>query len=160
MISVPDLDAALEWGRQIAEITALPCRGVATAQHPGGSASAGEAEPVPMTVPGPDIERVFREEYGRAVSVLVRVFGDIDIAEDAVQDAFARGRAALARRRPAAEPGRLDHHHRPEPGDRPAAPRGVAARPARRRPRCCTPARQQRTPNPPRRGPCATTGSG
>jgi RNA polymerase sigma-70 factor (ECF subfamily) len=41
-------------------------------------------------VPGPDIERVFREEYGRAVSVLVRVFGDIDIAEDAVQDAFAR----------------------------------------------------------------------
>jgi RNA polymerase sigma-70 factor, ECF subfamily len=31
---------------------------------------------------------VFREEYGRAVAVLVRVFGDIDIAEDAVQDAF------------------------------------------------------------------------
>ncbi|MGI8446860.1 MAG: RNA polymerase sigma factor [Streptosporangiaceae bacterium] len=46
--------------------------------------------PVPVTVPGPDIEGVFREEYGRAVSVLVRVFGDIDIAEDAVQDAFAR----------------------------------------------------------------------
>ena len=46
-----------------------------------------------MTVPGPDIERVFREEYGRAVSVLVRVFGDIDIAEDAVQDAFARATA-------------------------------------------------------------------
>ncbi|MDX6333514.1 MAG: hypothetical protein QOG05_854 [Streptosporangiaceae bacterium] len=41
-------------------------------------------------MPGPDIERVFRAEYGRAVSVLVRVFGDIDIAEDAVQDAFAR----------------------------------------------------------------------
>jgi RNA polymerase sigma-70 factor (ECF subfamily) len=35
-----------------------------------------------------DIERVFREEYGRAVAVLVRVFGDIDIAEEAVQDAF------------------------------------------------------------------------
>jgi RNA polymerase sigma-70 factor (ECF subfamily) len=32
---------------------------------------------------------VFRAEYGRAVAVLVRVFGDIDIAEDAVQDAFA-----------------------------------------------------------------------
>jgi RNA polymerase sigma-70 factor, ECF subfamily len=31
---------------------------------------------------------VFREEYGRAVAVLVRVFGDIDIAEEAVQDAF------------------------------------------------------------------------
>ena len=34
------------------------------------------------------IERVFSEEYGRAVAVLVRVFGDIDIAEEAVQDAF------------------------------------------------------------------------
>lgn len=32
---------------------------------------------------------MFREEHGRAVAVLVRVFGDIDIAEDAVQDAFA-----------------------------------------------------------------------
>ena len=39
--------------------------------------------------PAPDIERVFREQYGRAVSVLVRVFGDIDVAEEAVQDAFA-----------------------------------------------------------------------
>jgi RNA polymerase sigma-70 factor, ECF subfamily len=32
---------------------------------------------------------VFRQEHGRAVAVLVRVFGDIDIAEDAVQEAFA-----------------------------------------------------------------------
>jgi RNA polymerase sigma-70 factor, ECF subfamily len=35
-----------------------------------------------------EIERVFREEYSRAVAVLVRVFGDIDLAEEAVQDAF------------------------------------------------------------------------
>ncbi|HKF75090.1 MAG TPA: RNA polymerase sigma factor [Candidatus Dormibacteraeota bacterium] len=40
-------------------------------------------------VPASEIERVFREEYGRAVAVLVRVFGDIDVAEEAVQDAFA-----------------------------------------------------------------------
>ena len=39
--------------------------------------------------PAPDVGRVFREQYGRAVSVLVRVFGDIDVAEEAVQDAFA-----------------------------------------------------------------------
>src|ERR1700716_674607 len=39
-------------------------------------------------VEGSEIERVFREEYGRAVAVLVRAFGDIDIAEEAVQDAF------------------------------------------------------------------------
>jgi RNA polymerase sigma-70 factor (ECF subfamily) len=41
-----------------------------------------------------EIERVFREEYGRAVAVLVRVFGDIAAAEEAVQDAFT---AALER---------------------------------------------------------------
>ena len=35
-----------------------------------------------------DIERVFREEYGRAVAVLVRYFGDIDLAEEAVQEAL------------------------------------------------------------------------
>jgi RNA polymerase sigma-70 factor (ECF subfamily) len=34
------------------------------------------------------IERVFRAEYGRAVAVLVRLCGDIDLAEEAVQDAF------------------------------------------------------------------------
>jgi RNA polymerase sigma-70 factor (ECF subfamily) len=36
-----------------------------------------------------DIARVFRAEYGRAVAVLVRTLGDIDLAEDAVQEAFA-----------------------------------------------------------------------
>jgi RNA polymerase sigma-70 factor, ECF subfamily len=34
------------------------------------------------------IERVFRSESGRAVATLVRFFGDIDLAEEAVQDAF------------------------------------------------------------------------
>ena len=41
-----------------------------------------------VEIEGPEIERVFREEYGRAVAVLIRAFGDIDIAEKAVQDAF------------------------------------------------------------------------
>ena len=35
-----------------------------------------------------EIERVFRQESGRAIASLVRYFGDIDIAEEAVQDAF------------------------------------------------------------------------
>ncbi|MDQ3716117.1 MAG: RNA polymerase sigma factor [Actinomycetota bacterium] len=39
-------------------------------------------------LPAQELERIFRTEYGRAVAVLVRVFGDIDIAEEAVQDAF------------------------------------------------------------------------
>ncbi|MFF7976303.1 sigma-70 family RNA polymerase sigma factor [Streptomyces sp. NPDC007905] len=37
----------------------------------------------------PGIEAAFRAEYGRAVSVLVRFLGDIGLAEEAVQDAFA-----------------------------------------------------------------------
>ncbi len=36
---------------------------------------------------------MFREEYGRAVAVLVRVFRDIDVAEEAVQDAFTTAAA-------------------------------------------------------------------
>jgi RNA polymerase sigma-70 factor, ECF subfamily len=35
------------------------------------------------------IGRIFREESGRSVATLIRSFGDIDIAEDAVQEAFA-----------------------------------------------------------------------
>jgi RNA polymerase sigma-70 factor (ECF subfamily) len=34
------------------------------------------------------VERVFREAYGQAVDTLIRHFGDITLAEDAVQDAF------------------------------------------------------------------------
>jgi RNA polymerase sigma-70 factor (ECF subfamily) len=35
------------------------------------------------------IGRIFREEYGRAVASLVRFLGDIDLAEEAIQEAFA-----------------------------------------------------------------------
>ena len=35
------------------------------------------------------VDRLFREEQGRAVATLIRVLGDFDLAEDAVQEAFA-----------------------------------------------------------------------
>ncbi|MEU8230078.1 RNA polymerase sigma factor [Actinoplanes sp. NPDC048967] len=35
-----------------------------------------------------ELTDVFRAEYGRAVAVLTRVLGDLDLAEEAVQDAF------------------------------------------------------------------------
>jgi RNA polymerase sigma-70 factor (ECF subfamily) len=38
---------------------------------------------------GAALERAYRESYGRALATLVRVFGDIDLAEDAVAEAFA-----------------------------------------------------------------------
>jgi RNA polymerase sigma-70 factor (ECF subfamily) len=45
-----------------------------------------------------DVGRVFREEHGRAVAVMVRVLGDIELAEEAVQEAFVEA----ARRWPTA----------------------------------------------------------
>jgi RNA polymerase sigma-70 factor (ECF subfamily) len=36
-----------------------------------------------------EVTRIFREESGRSVATLIRVVGDIDLAEDAVQEAFA-----------------------------------------------------------------------
>jgi RNA polymerase sigma-70 factor (ECF subfamily) len=41
-----------------------------------------------VTADTTDIEAVFRSESGRAVASLVRYFGDIDVAEEAVQEAF------------------------------------------------------------------------
>ncbi len=35
------------------------------------------------------VEQVFRDEWGHAVAILTRVLGDLELAEDAVQDAFA-----------------------------------------------------------------------
>ena len=41
-----------------------------------------------MSVAAATIEQVFREESGQAIATLVRLFGDIDVAEEAVQEAF------------------------------------------------------------------------
>jgi DNA-directed RNA polymerase specialized sigma24 family protein len=37
---------------------------------------------------GAEVGRIFRQESGRSVAALIRIFGDLDLAEDAVQDAF------------------------------------------------------------------------
>lgn len=57
--------------------------------EPGGRPqSAPPPEPGGAPAAEVDVARVFREEYGRAVAVLTRLLGDIDAAEDAVQEAF------------------------------------------------------------------------
>jgi RNA polymerase sigma-70 factor (ECF subfamily) len=43
----------------------------------------------PLPAAPADLERVYRAEYGRAVAVLTRLLGDLDAAEEAVQEAFA-----------------------------------------------------------------------
>src|SRR3954449_853329 len=42
-----------------------------------------------MDSPDLDVASVYRAEYGRCVANLVRLLGDINLAEEAVQDAFA-----------------------------------------------------------------------
>jgi RNA polymerase sigma-70 factor (ECF subfamily) len=37
----------------------------------------------------PEIGKIFRDEAGRALATLIRLLGDFDLAEDALQDAFA-----------------------------------------------------------------------
>jgi RNA polymerase sigma-70 factor, ECF subfamily len=41
-----------------------------------------------VATPAEAVDRLFREESGRAVAALIRVLGDFDLAEEAVQDAF------------------------------------------------------------------------
>ena len=52
-----------------------------------------DPEPAAPTLTASDaahevVDRLFREEQGRAVATLIRVTGDFDLAEEAVQDAF------------------------------------------------------------------------
>jgi RNA polymerase sigma-70 factor (ECF subfamily) len=47
-----------------------------------------------------EIEKIFRDEAGRALATLIRLVGDFDLAQDALQDAFA----VALERWPAAEP--------------------------------------------------------
>ena len=49
---------------------------------------AGRNVDAPPELDAVEVGRIFREESGRSVAALIRVFGDIDVAEDAVQEAF------------------------------------------------------------------------
>ncbi len=54
---------------------------------PGASSGPGAAGASP--VDDAQVGRIFREASGRSVATLIRILGDIDLAEDAVQEAFA-----------------------------------------------------------------------
>ena len=102
IIEAEDLDAALAWA---AKTSAAIMR---------RSRSARSDDPRPDScrrrrrrrLDEPTVGRIFREESGRSVATLIRIFGDIDLAEDAVQEAFASrcaaGRATACRPTPAA----------------------------------------------------------
>ncbi len=71
--------------------------GQGDARHP----AADRGATVPVRDP---VEEAFREQYGRAVAVLVRLLGDIDLAEEAVQEAFTAAVEHWARNGPPPSP--------------------------------------------------------
>ena len=90
---------------------------------------------VRVAAPGAAIDRLFRRESGRAVASLIRVLGDFDLAEEAVQEAWIVALERWPRDGVPAQPGRVDHDDRAQPRDRPPAAgarAGGEARAARR----------------------------
>jgi RNA polymerase sigma-70 factor (ECF subfamily) len=51
-----------------------------------------------------EIEKIFRDEAGRALATLIRLVGDFDLAEDALQDAFATALERWPRADPPSNP--------------------------------------------------------
>jgi RNA polymerase sigma-70 factor (ECF subfamily) len=51
-----------------------------------------------------EIEKIFRDEAGRALATLIRLVGDFDLAEDALQDAFAVALQRWPREAPPSNP--------------------------------------------------------
>ena len=67
----------------------MPAAGGTGASGAAETAGATDAAAATGPVGPPAIERAYRESAGRAVATLVRLLGDIDLAEEAVQEAFA-----------------------------------------------------------------------
>src|SRR6516225_10971941 len=51
-----------------------------------------------------EIEKIFRDEAGRALATLIRLVGDFDLAEDSLQDAFASALEHWRAQEPPANP--------------------------------------------------------
>ena len=51
------------------------------------------------------LEQVFREQYGRIIATLIRISGSFDLAEEALQEAFASAAASWEREGPPRNPG-------------------------------------------------------
>ena len=91
-----------------------------------------------MPVDRPTLERVFREERGRVVATLIRLFGDIDVAEEAVQEAFVVAAGALAGDRRARRTPAAGSSPRPGTGPSTACAASRPATTASGRPSGCT----------------------
>ena len=101
LLDCDDLDEAIDWAAKIpgAATGSVEVRPVMDYEGAGSEDARQSAAAHELAAPGAVVDRLFRRESGRAVAALIRVLGDFDLAEDAVQDAFARARGALAARR-------------------------------------------------------------
>ena len=113
IIEVDSLDEAIEWAARIPDARHGTIE-VRPRRRPLGERRIDE------------LTRAYREERGRCLAILARVLGDLELAEDAVQEAFATARRTLAARRRAGQPRRLDRRDRAQPRDRPDPPRADA----------------------------------
>ena len=131
VIEAAGIDEAIEWAGRIPTVDV----GTIEVRPIVGQAEAIEARALAITDAAVQaVERVFRDEQGRAVASLIRVLGDFDLAEEAVQDAFVVALERWPRAGIPRQPGRLDRHHGAQQGHRPAAAR-AASWPTRRA--CC-----------------------
>ena len=76
------------------------------------------------------VDRLFRRESGQAVAVLARILGDLDRAEEAVQDAFLVALERWPARGAARQPGGVDRHRGAQPRAGPDPHRAPLGRPA------------------------------
>ena len=76
------------------------------------------------------LARIFREESGRVVAYLVRCFGDIDLAEETVQEAFLVASERWPEQGVPPNPGGWITTTARNRADRPLASRIVSPRPA------------------------------
>ncbi len=101
VLDVRDLDEALEWADKTpwikGRMSVVEIRPVMDYEAYATRASAAlEGRAVVLSAPlaVDAVDRLFREQFGRAVAALIRATADWDLAEDAVQHAFT---VALAR---------------------------------------------------------------
>ena len=98
LIEAADLDEAIELAARIPGASVRLDRGPPDL---GRSPTRRRRRPRPVdrsrtATPDAVVDRLFREESGRAVATLIRVLGDFDLAEEAVQEAFVVALETLA----------------------------------------------------------------